>query len=218
MEQRQAELMDPECIGLMCELHKKMINDAKADEPTDPFARDGKARGPRRPGGPPRSATLGGDPSRCATWIRARSDRDLRDQHAGGDAAPPADELALRVPLLPVLLGECQGDLHQVRGAPRAPHRSPRDLGDACAAQVREEGVRQARQGAGTRPRAPRTAARARFGGAYPSHLTGALLTRAQTSYERKEVEWKRAEITTKKVGGDLGGNIDNWMAKQGNN
>ena len=41
--------MDPECIGLLCELHKKMINDAKADDPTDPLAVDGKARGATPP-------------------------------------------------------------------------------------------------------------------------------------------------------------------------
>lgn len=40
-----------------------------------------------------------------------------------------------------------------------------------------------------------------------------------KTSYERKEAEWATAAISTaKKSGGDVGGGIDNWMAKQGNN
>lgn len=41
---------------------------------------------------------------------------------------------------------------------------------------------------------------------------------REQTAYERKEAEWHSADITTAKGGDVQGGNIDNWMAKQGNN
>lgn len=39
-----------------------------------------------------------------------------------------------------------------------------------------------------------------------------------QTAYERKEAEWQAAAITIAKGGGDVGGGIDNWMAKQSNN
>ena len=38
------------------------------------------------------------------------------------------------------------------------------------------------------------------------------------TSYERKEKEWQSADITTSDGGGDLGGGIGNWLAKQNNN
>ena len=42
--------------------------------------------------------------------------------------------------------------------------------------------------------------------------------TTGMSSYERKEEEWRQAAIATGKSGGDQGGGIDNWMAKQGNN
>ena len=51
-----------------------------------------------------------------------------------------------------------------------------------------------------------------------PSDRSVRLHVAAQTSYERKEAEWRQSQITIKKGGGDLGGNIDNWMAKQNNN
>ena len=51
-----------------------------------------------------------------------------------------------------------------------------------------------------------------------PSDRPARLHFPAQTSYERKEAEWRQSQITIKKGGGDLGGNIDNWMAKQNNN
>ena len=41
---------------------------------------------------------------------------------------------------------------------------------------------------------------------------------REQTSYERKEEEWHKSDITTAKGGDVQGGNIDNWLAKQSNN
>ena len=42
---------------------------------------------------------------------------------------------------------------------------------------------------------------------------------RELTSYERKEAEWRSAEISISNKGGcEQGGGIDNWMAKQGNN
>ena len=42
---------------------------------------------------------------------------------------------------------------------------------------------------------------------------------RDQSSYERKEAEWSRADISTKKGdGGGGGGGLDGWCAKQGLN
>ena len=41
---------------------------------------------------------------------------------------------------------------------------------------------------------------------------------REQTSYERKEEEWHKSDISTAKGGDVQGGNIDNWLAKQSNN
>jgi len=41
---------------------------------------------------------------------------------------------------------------------------------------------------------------------------------RELTSYERKEAEWRSADISLNKGGGDIGGGLDNWMAKQANN
>ncbi|KAL1500647.1 hypothetical protein AB1Y20_013295 [Prymnesium parvum] len=45
---------------------------------------------------------------------------------------------------------------------------------------------------------------------------------REMTSYERKEAEWRSAEISISSKacagGGDVGGGLDNWMAKQANN
>ena len=41
---------------------------------------------------------------------------------------------------------------------------------------------------------------------------------REQTAYERKEAEWRSADISIGNGGGAQGGGIDNWCAKQGNN
>jgi hypothetical protein len=43
---------------------------------------------------------------------------------------------------------------------------------------------------------------------------------REQTSYERKEAEWRSADISTSKDGGGGGGGggLDGWCAKQSNN
>ena len=38
------------------------------------------------------------------------------------------------------------------------------------------------------------------------------------TSYEKKEAEWRSADISLGKGGGDQGGGLDNWAAKQNNN
>lgn len=42
--------------------------------------------------------------------------------------------------------------------------------------------------------------------------------SREQTSFERKEAEWKSADISTSKNGGGGGGGLDGWCAKQSNN
>jgi len=38
---------------------------------------------------------------------------------------------------------------------------------------------------------------------------------RDQTAYERKEAEWRSADIAKGSGGGEQGGGLDNWMAKQ---